>query len=130
MTNEPTDTAPDHPPASVFRDLWEMDDPGDKWGTLMSHYFAAAEVLYLRTGEIVRDYVPGCAVDEMRRAVREEGADPYPEGREDWPQMDYWRVIDEEYDDSVRGVLLDRLREWLDWCEREHNRLERAGLSY
>lgn len=110
----------------AVRDLWAMSQDGDEYGTLMASYFAAAEVLYLRTGESVDMFSPGLGLVGERRAVQEEGADP----ELDWPAAELWDWIDGETDDATRGAWLDALRDWCVWCQVEHGILEAAGKSY
>lgn len=118
------------PGYAYARDLWAMSADGDAWGTLMAHYFAVAEVLYLRTGEMVADYRPGPAVDVLRRAVREEGADPYEGPDGDWPACDLWEALDRIAADDGRTAWLDGYREWAAWCAVEADVLKAEGRDY
>ena len=112
------------------RDLWaESRGDGDEWGTAMQHAFAVAEVLYLRTGEIVDGYGPGPAVDQRRRAARDEGADPY-EGDDDWPAADLWEALDRIAADDGRTAWLAGYSEWSAWLAVECDLLEAEGKDY
>lgn len=112
---------------AAIRDLWVVSQDGDGWGTLMGAYFAAAEVLYMRTGECVDSFSPGLGLAGDRRAVIEEGIDWEPE---EWPAAELWEWIDNEDDEATRAAWIDALRDWCAWCSREADELVREGKDY
>lgn len=110
-----------------LRDMWAMDDHDhDPWGTAMGHAFPAAEVLYVRTGELVDGFRPAPHLYGMRADSRAGGAVEW----EDETSTRMWEMIDTCADDIARAAIIDDLRAWSAWLAVECQMLTAEERDY